>query len=295
MDPKPASHGVLMPTDQVTNQRAQAVLDHIRIVLVEPQHSGNIGAVARAMKNMALSQLILVNPVDHLAMEARMMAMHAFDILQQAQVVNTLPEAVVDAGYVVGTTRRLGKARQASLTSRGMAPLLLELAASNPLAIVFGREDSGLTNAELEQCHELITIPAHPVFGSMNLAQAVLLVCYELYVTSATPPPSTPPTLATVEELERLYTRMREVLHRIGFLHGSHPDRMMGYFRRFFARHGLKSRDVKVFLGVFRQIDWYITRHVADDPFPSTNGGGQAPDPSRSPAVTPLSDPTDAD
>jgi tRNA/rRNA methyltransferase len=283
-----------MPADQPTSQRGQAVLDHIRIVLVEPQHSGNIGAVARAMKNMALSQLVLVNPVDHLAMEARMMAMHAFDILQRARVVSTLPEAVVDAGYVVGTTRRLGKARQANLTSRGMAPLLLELAASNPLAIVFGRENSGLTNAELGQCHELITIPAHPVFGSMNLAQAVLLVCYELYVASATPPPSTPPQLATVEELERLYTRLREVLYRIGFLHGSHPDRMMGYFRRFFARHGLKSRDVKVFLGVFRQIEWYITRHVADASLPATNGNSQPSDPSRSPAAPPRSDPTDA-
>ena len=283
-----------MLADQMPRQRSQAALDHIRIVLVEPQHSGNIGAVARAMKNMALSQLVLVNPVDHLVMEARMMAMHAFDILQRARVVGTLPEAVVDAGYVVGTTRRLGKTRQASLTSRGMAPLLLELAASNPLAIVFGRENSGLSNTELGQCHELITIPAHPVFGSMNLAQAVLLVCYELYVASATPPPATPPQLATVEELERLYARMREVLQRIGFLHGSHPDRMMGYFRRFFARHGLKSRDVKVFLGVFRQIEWYITRHVADGSFPSTNGNSQPPDPSRSSPLPPHSDPTDA-
>jgi tRNA/rRNA methyltransferase len=284
-----------MPGDQLTSRRPQAVLDHISIVLVEPQHSGNIGAVARAMKNMALSRLVLVNPVDHLALEARMMAMHAFDILQRARVVGTLPEAVADAGYVVGTTRRLGKARQASLTSRGMAPLLLELAASNPLAVVFGRENSGLTNAELGQCHELVTIPAHPVFGSMNLAQAVLLVCYELYVASATPPPSAPPQLATVEEVERLYTRMREVLHRIGFLHGSHPDRMMGYFRRFFARHGLKSRDVNVFLGVFRQIEWYITRRVADDSLPPANSNSRSPHPSSSSPFPPPSGPTDAD
>jgi tRNA C32,U32 (ribose-2'-O)-methylase TrmJ len=88
---------------------------------------------------------------------------------------------------------------------------------------------------------------------------------------------------------------MQEVLHRIGFLHGSHPDRMMGYFRRFFARHGLKSRDVKVFLGVFRQIEWYITRYVADDSLPRTNGNNQSPDPGRSSPVPPLSNPTDAD
>lgn len=296
MDPELAIHGAVMSVDHAISRRAQAVLDHIRVVLVEPQHAGNIGAVARAMKNMALSRLVLVNPVDHLAMEARMMAMHAFDILQRAQIVSTLSQAVADAGYVVGTTRRLGKARQATLTSKGIAPLLLELAASNPLALVFGREDSGLTNEELGRCHELITIPAHPVFGSMNLAQAVLLVCYELYVASATRSPNTPPRLATVEELERLYARMREVLRRIGFLHGSDPDRMMGYFRRFFARHGLKSRDVKIFLGVFRQIEWYIARHMAEGSSPSANGGSKPPDLGQTPTVRPPpSDPPDAD
>jgi tRNA/rRNA methyltransferase len=251
-----------MPVDKALHRGGPAALDNIRVVLVEPQHSGNIGGVARAMKNMAFSRLVLVNPADHLAMEARMMAMHALDILQQAQVVGTLSQAVADVGYVVGTTRRLGKSRQAQQTSRSIAPLLLELAASNPIALVFGREDSGLSNDELARCHELISIPAHPVFGSLNLAQAVLLVCYELYVSTATQPLTPPPMLATTAEVERLYTRMQEVLRRIGFLHGSNPDRMMGYFRRFFARYGLKSRDVKVFLGVFRQIEWYINRHA---------------------------------
>jgi tRNA/rRNA methyltransferase len=252
-----------MPTDEALPQQSvPAALDNIRVVLVEPQHSGNIGAVARAMKNMALSRLVLVNPADHLAMEARMMAMHAFDILQQAQVVDSLTQAIADVGYVVGTTRRLGKSRQAQQTSRSIAPLLLELAASNPIALVFGREDSGLSNDELARCHELITIPAHPSFGSLNLAQAVLLVCYEIYVSAATQPLASPPMLATTAEVERLYTRMQEVLRHIGFLHGSNPDRMMGYFRRFFARVGLKSRDVNVFLGVFRQIEWYINRHI---------------------------------
>jgi tRNA/rRNA methyltransferase len=249
-------------------------LDHIQVVLVEPQHSGNVGAVARAMKNMAISRLVLVNPADHLAMEARMMAMHAFDILQQARVVQTLSQAVADAGYVVGTTRRLGKSRQAQHSSRSLAPLLLELATTNPVALVFGREDSGLSNDELAQCHELVTIPAHPTFGSLNLAQAVLLVCYELYVTTVTQSVSTVPTLATAAELERLYTRMHVVLRRIGFLHGSNPDRMMGYFRRFFAHHGLKSRDVKIFLGVFRQVEWYIGRRGVEVLSPSPNGRG---------------------
>jgi TrmH family RNA methyltransferase len=241
-------------------------------VLVEPQHAGNIGAVARAMKNMSLSQLVLVHPVDHLAMPARMMAMHAFDILQQARTVATLAEAVADAGYVVGTTRRIRKTRQAHLSPRAIAPLLLELAAANPVALVFGREDSGLTNDELQQCHERITIPAHPQFGSLNLAQAVLLVCYELYLATVAEPRLSPPKLATAAELERLYTRLHQVLDRVGFLHGSHPDRMMGYFRRFFARHGLRSRDVKTFLGVFRQIEWSLNRQAVEPP-PSARKG----------------------
>jgi TrmH family RNA methyltransferase len=241
-------------------QPAQAPLVNIRIVLVEPQHPGNIGAVARAMKNMAFKRLALVKPADHLAMEARMMAMHAFDILQQAQVVPSLAQAVDDAGFVVGTTRRLGKARQAHLSPRAIAPAVLELAHSNPVALVFGREDHGLTNEALEQCHELITIPAHPEFASLNLGQAVLLVCYELYVATAAQARPAPPKLATVAERERLYTRMQAVLRRVGFLHGSNPDRMMRYFRRFFARQGLRSRDVKIFLGVFRQIEWYLNR-----------------------------------
>jgi tRNA/rRNA methyltransferase len=276
-----------MPTNEALRQGVPVPLDNIRVVLVEPQHAGNIGGVARAMKNMALSRLVLVNPADHLSMEARMMAMHAFDILQRAQVVSSLSEALADAGYVLGTTRRLGKSRQAQHTPRSIAPLILELAASNPVALVFGREDSGLTNDELTQCHELISIPAHPTFGSLNLAQAVLLVCYELYVTTASQPLPPLPRLATVAELERLYTRMQEVLRRVGFLHGSHPDRMMGYFRRFFARYGLKSRDVRIFLGVFRQIEWYISRCGAEDDSPPTNGGGKPPDRSHTAAITP--------
>jgi tRNA/rRNA methyltransferase len=115
----------------------------------------------------------------------------------------------------------------------------------------------------LQQCHELITIPAHPQFGSLNLAQAVLVVCYELYLAALVETPAAPKKLATMAELERLYARLQQVLQRVGFLHGSNPDRMMGYFRRFFARQGLRSRDVKIFLGVFRQIEWYLDRPPA--------------------------------
>jgi tRNA/rRNA methyltransferase len=122
----------------------------------------------------------------------------------------------------------------------------------------------------------------------------VLLVCYELYVASATQSPLTSPTLATVAELERLYTRMRAVLRRIGFLHGSNPDRMMGYFRRFFARHGLKSRDVKIFLGVFRQIEWYINRHVVERSAP-LNGGGKPSDLGHTAPMSPHSTPPNTD
>ncbi len=251
-----------MPQDVLPRGGTEAALANIRVVLVEPQHSGNIGAAARAMKNMALAHLALVNPADHLATEARMMAMHALDVLQNARVFSTLAEAIVDAGFVVGMTRRLGKARWTPLNPRGIAPRLLDLARSNPVALVFGREVSGLTNEELRCCHELITIPAHPEFGSLNLAQAVLLVCYELYLATMDLPSPPTPQLATTGELERLFAQLREVLLHVEFLHGSNPERMMGYFRRFFARRGMESRDVKVFLGVLRQIGWYLRRHA---------------------------------
>jgi tRNA/rRNA methyltransferase len=257
----------------------QERLAQIYVVLVEPQHSGNIGAVARAMKNMALSQLVLVNPPDYLNLEARMMAMHGLDVLQNARVHADLTRAVADAGFVVGTTRRLGKARRAHFTPRAIAPLLLDLAHANPVALVFGREDSGLTNEELQRCHELITIPAHPVHGSLNLAQAVLLVCYELYMATTGESRLKLPKLARVGELERLYTRMHTVLWRVGFLHGSHPDRMMGYFRQFFARGNLRSRDVNIFLGVFRQIEWYLNRQPIYHALTPQNDAPPPPEP----------------
>ena len=260
MDPKHRDDEGLTPHEGSPDENAAVALTNMRVVLVEPQHSGNIGAVARAMKNMAFTQLVLVNPADHLATEARMMAMHARDVLQNARVCTTLAEAIEDAGFIVGTTRRLGKARQARLTPRTIAPKLIQLAHSNPVAIVFGREVSGLTTDELRRCHEVVTIPTHPAFGSLNLAQAVLLVCYETYLATADRPVPPPPRLATAAELERLYAKMRDVLLRVGFLHGSHPGRMMGYFRRFFTQQGLESRDVKIFLGVFRRIEWYVGR-----------------------------------
>lgn len=266
MDPIRHAHAGLAPQEDAPRGSPEGVLRNIRVVLVEPQHSGNIGAVARAMKNMALTHLVLVNPADHLAREARMMAMQARDVLQNARICATLCEAVDDASFVVGTTRRRGKARQAKLNSRELVLRVLELAQANTVALVFGREVSGLTNDELEYCHELLSIPTHPEFGSLNLAQAVLLVCYELYLATADQPRLPSPRLATTAELERLYTQMRDVLRRVEFLHGSNPERMMGYFRRFFTHQGVESRDVKIFLGVFRQIEWYMDRRPAQGP-----------------------------
>lgn len=267
--------GEISAQTSVPPDAAATALANIRVVLVEPQHSGNIGAVARAMKNMALSRLVLINPADHLAPEARMMAMHALDVLRHAQLCSSLAEAIRDSSFVVGTTRRLGKARQVQRHPREMAPLLLALAQTNPVALVFGREVSGLTNEELQCCHELLTIPAHPTFGSLNLGQAVLLVCYELYLATVVPPQPSAPRFATAGELERFYTKMRAVLLRVGFLHGSNPEHMLSYFRRFFARRGLESRDVKVFLGVFRQIEWFLDHGLRGEP---PNGQGPCRD-----------------
>jgi len=243
-----------MPHEGSSAESAAVALTNMRVVLVEPQHPGNIGAVARAMKNMAFTQLALVNPADHLATEARMMAMHARDVLQNARVCTTLTEAIEDAGFIVGTTRRLGKARQALLTPRAMAPKLIELAHSNPVAIVFGREVSGLTNDELGRCHELITIPSHPEFGSLNLAQAVMVAAYEIFLACSQPPPSENPPRASSREAELALSMFQSALLEIGFLPPENPEARFVEWRELFGRAGLTPREAKILLALGRRV-----------------------------------------
>jgi tRNA/rRNA methyltransferase len=160
-------------------------LKNIAIVLVRPQYAGNIGSVCRAMKNMGLTRLVMVSPEqDPLSAEARMMATSAKDILQKAKIFSSLEDALQGFRWIAGTSARKGINRGPFVSPREVCPEIIQHARSIPVAILFGPEDRGLTNRELDPCHALISIPTHPGLSSLNLAQAVILLCYELYLAS---------------------------------------------------------------------------------------------------------------
>ena len=241
--------------------KPEAILGRIRIVLVRPRGAANVGAVARAMKNTGVRHLVLVRP--RLRRDARLataMAVHARDLLSRARTVGTLAEAVADCRLVVGTTRRGGLYRAAAEPPDDVAPAVLARARRGPVALVFGPEDHGLSNDDLKQCHRLITIPTSAAYPSLNLAQAVLLCCYELRRTllGGGPSPANPiPSPAAAADIDFALERLKEALLRIGFLHPQNPDHIMFAFRRLFGRAGLETRDVRILLGLARQIEWY--------------------------------------
>lgn len=239
------------------------VLDRVAIVLVEPREAGNIGAVARAMANTGLSRLVLVRPAAHLVPDAFKMALAARPILERARVHDSVAEALEDFGFVAGTTRRGRTGRRARITPRALAAEIPAQAALNEVAILFGREECGLTNDELKYCHRLVAIPSSDAFPSLNLAQAVMVTAHELFVAAGDGAAGAPPAAlqrASSAVLEGLYGHMEGVLLEIGYLQPDNPGRMMATFRALLGRAGLDAREVKALRGVFRQVSWYARR-----------------------------------
>jgi tRNA/rRNA methyltransferase len=233
---------------------------NLRIVLVRPQYSGNIGAVARAMGNFSLGDLALVNPAPLHHDQAEMMAVHARDILDRMHIHTSVQEAIADCGLVVGTTCRSGLYREETATPRTLAPHIRATAATNRVALVFGCEDSGLSNEELRHCHRLMTIPTDAAYPSLNVSQAVLVCCYEIFLATQEDTPAPQRPLAVTEQQELMYEKLKHALLKVGFLHKDNPEHIMFAFRRIFGRAGLEERDVRILLGMARQIDWYATR-----------------------------------
>lgn len=239
------------------------MLGKIAIVLVEPREPGNIGAAARAMANMGLSRLVLVHPPDYLVADAFKMALAARPILESAVVVDDLAQALSGFGFVAGTTRRTGEGRRGRVSPRQLAAELPAVAVENDIAILFGREDCGLTNDELQYCQRLVTIPSSAGFGSLNLAQSVLAIVYEIFLVDASAGSSGPGAAARrapTDELEGLYAQMERVLLNIGYLDPANPAHMMRVFRRLLGRAGPDAREVKALRGIFRQVDWFVGR-----------------------------------
>jgi TrmH family RNA methyltransferase len=230
----------------------------IRIVLVAPSHPGNVGAAARAMKNMALSTLVLVNPRQFPHPEANARASGAEDVLQAAHVMPTLAQALAGCGYVAATTARDRDQYFRVLDVRAAAARLVAEAQRAPVAVIFGAERSGLSNEELEMAHALIRIPASPQYASLNLAMAVQLVAYELYrargAAAPVPVPLATP-LASTQELQRLYTHFAEVLEEIDFRDrtqgGTH---LMARIRRLLQRAEPDQNEVNILRGILTAI-----------------------------------------
>jgi tRNA/rRNA methyltransferase len=233
------------------------MLANIRIVLVGPRGSGNIGAIARAMKNMGQTELAIVGKARTRSFWARAMAVHGRDLLANAKCHDTLREAVGDCVLVVGTTCRAGLYRRHSQSPRELAAQIVATATTGKVALVFGPEDHGLSNKDLEPCQLLLTIPTHPDYQSLNVAQAAVICLYEIYVASLTQRSESALQRARAEDVERLFDRMRTVLLKIGFLDSENPEHMLLAFRRILGRAGLEDKDVRIFTGLFRQIDWY--------------------------------------
>lgn len=230
------------------------MLERIRIVLVNTSHPGNIGAAARAMKTMGLSDLYLVDPAAFPDPEASARASGAEDLLTGARVVGTLAEAVADAVWVVGTSARLRAIRWPLLEPRACAARALTEAGQGPVALVFGRERSGLTNEELDLCHALVSIPANPEYASLNLAQAVQILSYELRTcwlgegALMQQVPEHPP--ATAQELEGLYAHLEQTLYTLEFINPEQPGQMMRRLRRLLTRARPDKNEVNILRGI---------------------------------------------
>ena len=232
-------------------------LRQLRIVLVRPRGAANIGAAARAMKNCGVRDLVLVRPRARLAAAARM-AVHAGDVLAAARVVDDLGAAVGDCRLVVGTTCRAGGYRGAAEDLDALVPVLRQAAAAGPVAVVFGPEDHGLSNDDLRHCPRLCTLDTDPAYASLNLAQAVLLVCWTLRraVRAGAAPAGAPAEPAAFAELAGLEAHWRAVLDAIGFLNDQNPEHILHTLRALLGRAVPTAREVRVLRGIARQIGW---------------------------------------
>ncbi|MBN1557268.1 MAG: TrmJ/YjtD family RNA methyltransferase [Lentisphaerae bacterium] len=234
-----------------------ALLEHIRIVLVSPLYGGNVGSVCRAMANMGLHDLAIAAPRPLDMDEARMMACHAGHILEGRKEYGTTAEAVADRGMVVGTSARGGLYRQQAVTPREVAPGVLAAAEAGGAALVFGPENDGLGLADLALCTDIVEIPATEAVRSLNLAQAVMVCAYEIFTAAGTyvpPEEKTPPAPAALRE--RMFGLWRTALLEIGFMDETKADHMMLGLRRVWSRGTLTVDDVRILMGIARQMQW---------------------------------------
>jgi len=237
------------------------MLKNIRIVLINTSHPGNIGAVARAMKTMGLAELYLVSPLSFPHVKADEMASGALDVLHQAVVVDDLDQALADCHLVIGTSARSRAIPWPLLSPRELAEKALQENEKNRIAILFGREQSGLTNEELHRCHFHVQIPSNPEYSSLNIASAVQVIAYELRVASLSSPEKITwdYELANAEAMENLFEHLEKVLIEINFLKPTAPRQLMTRLRRLFYRARLDVMELNILRGILGEVERALT------------------------------------
>ncbi|MFP2423182.1 tRNA (cytosine(32)/uridine(32)-2'-O)-methyltransferase TrmJ [Pseudescherichia vulneris] len=238
------------------------MLQNIRIVLVETSHTGNMGSVARAMKTMGLTNLWLVNPLVKPDSQAIALAAGASDVIGNAQIVDTLDEALAGCSLVVGTSARSRTLPWPMLDPRECGLKSISEAEQAPVALVFGRERVGLTNDELQKCHYHVAIAANPEYSSLNLAMAVQVIAYEVRMAwLATQEKGESATVEDdvayplVDDLERFYGHLEQTLLSTGFIRADHPGQVMNKLRRLFTRARPESQELNILRGILASIE----------------------------------------
>ncbi len=235
------------------------MLQNIRIVLVETSHTGNMGSAARAMKNMGLSELYLVSPVTPPDGKSTAMAAGASEVVHGARIVDSIHDAIADCALVVGTSARPRTHAWPGLEPRECGQKLVEAAQEGPVAVVFGRESSGLTNEELQLCHFHLHIPANPDYSSLNLSQAVQVLAYEVRMAALALEnqqwqPNLEQEYPNADELERFYQHLEQSLRDTGFIVPQHPGMVMTKLRRLFNRARPEAAELNMLRGVLASI-----------------------------------------
>ena len=229
----------------------------VRVVLIDPSHPGNIGSVARAMKNMGLADLVLVRPRSFPHPEAVTLAAGADDVLSNTRVVGSIEEAIADCGFVAGTTSRPRSHNWDFLTPRDLAGTVARLLPETRAALLFGSERFGLANEDLQYCHVLVRIPANPEYCSLNLAMSVQLIAYEIYVERMRPTSAVQfeRPLATGAEMELFYAHLQRVLDHIAFADRNGAGHLMTRLRRLFNRSQMDQNEINIMRGIFTAIE----------------------------------------
>lgn len=241
------------------------MLERVKVVLVGTTHSGNIGSAARAMKVMGLSQMVLVDPQCQVDAQAIALAAGASEIALNAQIYPTLEAAVADCGLVVGTSARSRTLEWPMLEPRECGEKLISEANQHSVAMVFGRERTGLTNEELQLCHYHVCVPANPEYSSLNLAMAVQLLSYEVRMAYLALQQSSQSSTLQEEyprhqELERFYAHLEQVIMQTEFISVQQPGQVMNKLRRMFTRARPEAQEINILRGILTSVQKSISR-----------------------------------